>query len=473
LSWLDRRRTDKEQPTSAAGGALRDVIARHPSAVIVTSSAGELVEASAPARRLFGAQPTGEGEGAEATVDPSARVHDGASFRAQMARLVAAGRPVDSETITLADGRVFERDYAPIEDAGLGTVHFWEYRDVTERVREERARQEAAARLQFLVNLGSMVLYSCRPDGDFDRTFVSENVQELLGHEPASWMDVGFWRRAIHPEDAERVAAEMTILRERGAHTVEYRLRHASGRVIRVRDEMRLVCDSDNRPAEIVGWMTDVTAQPRVDADALGRAAAEMVHDFSNLLLVIAGHAHLLKAGMAADSPARWHVSEIAAAAERATKLTERVRRLGSSAAPEPPAPAPAPPTAKRGEGETVLVVEDEDSVRVFTGRALTGNGYKVLEARRCEEALEIAARYGPLIRAVVTDVSMPGMSGCELAQRLAAAVPQIKVLLMSGYDTADFAEQGQSAALASASFLQKPFTPDMLATRLREVLDN
>jgi two-component system cell cycle sensor histidine kinase/response regulator CckA len=120
-------------------------------------------------------------------------------------------------------------------------------------------------------------------------------------------------------------------------------------------------------------------------------------------------------------------------------------------------------------------VVEDEDSVRIFTGRALAGSGYKVIEARRCEEALEIAARYGPLIRAVVTDVSMPGMSGTELARRLATAVPQIKVLLMSGYD-ADVLTQGQGQsvpALSSASFLQKPFTPDMLATRLREVLDN
>jgi CheY-like chemotaxis protein len=466
LSWLDRRPTDKEQTTSIAGAALRHVIVRHPGAVIVTGASGELVEASASARRLFGVLPTGAG--VEGSVDPGASVHDAAAFQANMARLMATGRSVVSEAITLADGRVFERDYAPIEDPGLGTVHFWEYRDVTERVREERARHEQAARLQFLVNLGSMVLYSCRPTADYDRTFVSHNVQEMLGYESPRWTEPGFWRRAILPEDVARVLTELAVLRERGAHSFEYRLRHADGRVVRVRDEMRLVCDSDNRPAEIVGWLTDVTAQ-RGDSDGVGRAAADMVHDFSNLLLVIAGHAHLLKAGMAAENPARWHVSEIAAAAERAAKLTERVRRVGS-AVPEPPVAPAAPPASRRGAGETVLVVEDEDSVRVFTGRALTGNGYKVLEARRCEEALEIAARYGPLIRAVVTDVSMPGMSGCELAQRLAAAVPQIKVLLMSGYD-ADSLAQGET--VPAASFLQKPFTPDMLATRLREVLDN
>jgi CheY-like chemotaxis protein len=201
--------------------------------------------------------------------------------------------------------------------------------------------------------------------------------------------------------------------------------------------------------------------------------ASELVHDYSNLLLVIAGHAHLLKSSVPADSPLRWHVTEIAAAAERATQLTDKVRQLRSRAPEAPVAPAPAGP-ARRGCGETVLVVEDEDSVRVFTGRALTGSGYKVIEARRAEEALELAARHGSAIRAVITDVCMPGMSGTELVQRLMTAVPAIKVLMMSGYDT-DFLAQGSSAVppLNTAHFLLKPFTPDVLATRLREVLDN
>jgi two-component system C4-dicarboxylate transport response regulator DctD len=72
----------------------------------------------------------------------------------------------------------------------------------------------------------------------------------------------------------------------------------------------------------------------------------------------------------------------------------------------------------------------------------------------------------------VLTDLSMPGMNGYELAQRLAAAQPTIKVILMSGYDPEDL-HPGQAATSSLLSFLPKPFTPDVLATRLRQVLDN
>jgi CheY-like chemotaxis protein len=465
LSWLDRRGTEKETPASAAN-ALRDLVARYPAAVVITDACGDVLETSAAARRLFGAYPPASP--LDQPVDPSRAASDPERFRARACEIAAAGRPIVSEVLPLSDGRVFERDYASLEAPGFGTVHFWEYRDVTERVRLERARHEAAARLEFLINLGRTVLYSCRVAADHDRTFVSENVREMLGHDGARWTEPGFWRRALHPDDDARVLGEIPLLRERGVHTLEYRLRHEDGRVLHVRDEMRLICDADDRPSEIVGWMTDVTAQPRIDTDPgkPGRAASEVVHDFSNLLLVIAGHAHLLKAGIPADSAERWHVTEIAAAAERAAALTDQMRRIGTL-------PINPPSPARRGEGETVLVVDNEDAVRIFTGRALTGSGYKVIEARQAEEALEIVARHGSAIRAVITDVCMPGMSGCELVQRLTTALPAIKVLLMSGYD-ADFLVQRQAVpSLTTAHFLQKPFTPDVLATRLREVLDN
>jgi CheY-like chemotaxis protein len=463
LSWLDRRRpAEKALEPEQRLTMLRDLVERHPAALLVTAGSGEILAASAAYRRL--ANP----EGGADLADPSAWAADPDRYRRRFQQVMETGEPVSSEQVVLADGRVMERDYAPMDMPGTGMVHVWEYRDVTASVREEQARREAAARLSFLVGVSDAVLYSCRPSADHDRTFVSENITDMLGYDPSCWLEPGFWRRALHPDDAARVIAEMPRLRTRGRLTIEYRLRHEGGDVVKVRDHMRLICETEGRPIEIVGWLTDITAERHSETDLtnIGRVAAEVVHDFNNLLLVIAGHAHLLK-GTGPESM-RWHIDEIVSAVERASGLTERMRNAGPGRVPTPPAPRPLVTTpAKRGAGETVLLVEDEDAVRKFTGRVLAAGGYRVLEARRGEEALEIAARH--TISALVTDLSMPGMSGYELAQRLSAAQPTIKIILMSGYDPADLPERNDAAL----SFLSKPFTPDVLAMRLRQVLDN
>jgi PAS domain S-box-containing protein len=348
-----------------------------------------------------------------------------------------------------------------------GGAHMWEYRDVSERRRAEQARRESSARLQFLVTAGAAVLYSSRPQPDYDRTFVSDNISELLGYEAGPWTQPGFWRRALHPDDADRVLAEIPRLRERGCQTMEYRMVHRDGHAVWVHDELRLICETEGQAVEIVGCLLDISARRRSESDLanIGRVAGDVAHDFNNLLMVITGHAFLLKRVSFAAEGHRWSVEEIATAAERAASLVDRLL----SVSPRRAVPA-APPRPTRGT-ETVLVVEDEDAVRVFTGRALAGSGYNVIEARRAEDALEIIAQHPGTISALLTDVSMPGgMSGCELAQKLAAAHSGIKVIFMSGYNPDDPALQQMAPALA---YLQKPFSPDALATKLREVLDS
>jgi two-component system, cell cycle sensor histidine kinase and response regulator CckA len=113
---------------------------------------------------------------------------------------------------------------------------------------------------------------------------------------------------------------------------------------------------------------------------------------------------------------------------------------------------------------ETVLIVEDEPSVRALAGEALRACGYTVLEASDGGEALLLCQGYKDPIHLVVTDVVMPQLGGRELARRLATLRPEVKVLYMSGY-----ADDG--AAEAGAAFLQKPFMPDDLARKVRETL--
>jgi PAS domain S-box-containing protein len=124
----------------------------------------------------------------------------------------------------------------------------------------------------------------------------------------------------------------------------------------------------------------------------------------------------------------------------------------------------------KTARGETILLVEDAQRVRAVVREILEMNGYAVLEARHGAEALEISARHSGPIHLMVTDVVMPQMSGRELAQRLAPLRPDMKVLYMSGYTDDAIVRHGVLGA--GMAFLSKPFTPDALAAKIRDVLD-
>jgi PAS domain S-box-containing protein len=119
---------------------------------------------------------------------------------------------------------------------------------------------------------------------------------------------------------------------------------------------------------------------------------------------------------------------------------------------------------------ETILLVEDEPSVRGLVQETLRLHGYSVLEARHGIEALLASARYGGTIHLLLTDVVMPQMSGPEVAEKILTVRPEIKVLYMSGYPDHPVFEQG--GVSRQTGFLPKPFSPHVLAQKVREVLD-
>ncbi len=131
--------------------------------------------------------------------------------------------------------------------------------------------------------------------------------------------------------------------------------------------------------------------------------------------------------------------------------------------------PAQAPARAARGT-ETVLVVEDEAPVRSVARQVLERHGYTVLEAPSAEAALDIATRYSGTIHLLLTDVVMPGLNGRELASRLATLRPDARVIFMSGYT--DDAVTRHGVLEPGSTYVQKPFTPDAIARKVREVLD-
>jgi len=136
----------------------------------------------------------------------------------------------------------------------------------------------------------------------------------------------------------------------------------------------------------------------------------------------------------------------------------------------EPLAPStPADAESLRGT-ETILLVEDEPAVRAVARQILTRQGYAVLEAADGQTALAMVDAGGPRVDLVITDVVMPGMSGRSLADRLASRYPGLRVLYMSGYTDDAIVRHGMLEP--GLAYLQKPFRPDALARKVREVLN-
>jgi PAS domain S-box-containing protein len=138
----------------------------------------------------------------------------------------------------------------------------------------------------------------------------------------------------------------------------------------------------------------------------------------------------------------------------------------------EPVSPRKAPTVSSpvTTGSETVLLAEDQSSIRTVLREFLDSEGYKVLEAQNGNEALEIAKHYTGSIDVLVTDVIMPQLRGIELAKRLTEIYPSICVILMSGYSE-DALVENRLLSERNMTLIQKPFDPEELAQKIRESL--
>ncbi len=196
------------------------------------------------------------------------------------------------------------------------------------------------------------------------------------------------------------------------------------------------------------------------------RRLRKIVHDLNNVITSLLASGHVLRQELSPTDSLQEVAVDIETAGQRASELTLQIRQmLRGSTVPRSALPVPG---LLHGS-ETILLVEDEPSVKRTIARILKGAGYEVLQAADGAEALTIAEGYTQKIHLLLTDYLMPGVTGDELAREVKAKRPDIRVLLMSGY-LGNRADQQLSAG--NAALLPKPFTASSLMARVREALD-
>jgi CheY-like chemotaxis protein len=119
---------------------------------------------------------------------------------------------------------------------------------------------------------------------------------------------------------------------------------------------------------------------------------------------------------------------------------------------------------------EVVLIVEDEESVRTMMARTLELEGYRILEASDGQEALELVEGRKEAVDLIITDLAMPQLNGRELADRVGRSRPDLPVLFISGYTDDEMVRRGLIEP--NKPFMSKPFTPEVLAAKVRALLD-
>lgn len=248
-------------------------------AVIMMDAGGRVTSWNRRAEDLFGWE-RGEAVGrilSELIIPPRYRE----AHQNGLVRFLATGEgPVIGRRVELSavrrDGSEFPVDLT-VTVLQEGDVFFFNafVADITERKRAEEALREAQRRLEHVVSSSPAVLYSLKPDGQvLHPMWVSPNLERLFGYAQDEVRLSEEWSDRIHPDDRQRVLAEIATLMSEGYVARDYRFRHKDGSYRWVRDQQRLLRDAEGRPTEVVGSWSDVTALKEAELQASGERRA-------------------------------------------------------------------------------------------------------------------------------------------------------------------------------------------------------
>lgn len=228
--------------------------------------------------------------------------------------------------------------------------------------REEIAQKliSIQGRLQYLLTTSPAVIYSCDPEKFYSTTFISDNVQKVLGYQPQEFTKIPeFWTKCIHMEDLPRVLGGISNVLGRGYYTHQYRMEDGEGHYRWIQDEMSLVRDDDGQPLEIVGAFIDITdrlqaQEARRQAElelesqralsmrsdrlrSLGEMAAGMAHELNQPLMGVRGLAEHIVIGLdkgwkLSEDDLRSRTGRIIEQADRMVHIIEHVRLFAREA---------------------------------------------------------------------------------------------------------------------------------------------
>lgn len=365
--------------------------------------------------------------------------------------------------------------YAPVELFRSKVEHL-----LTQRKREEAARVESERQFRTLIENSLDIVTILNRDGTI--RYESPAVERILGYSPAELVGESAFT-LIHPDDVVKV---LKVFKE-GMQTddyigrLEFRFRHKNGSW-RVLESVGKNLLNEPGVAGVVVNSRDVTDRSQMQEllrailnnspaiisikDTEGRYVLAN-RQLENLLEQGKGTGLGLSTVYGIVKQSGGHIWVFS---EHGRGSTFKIYLPQAEGTPEAEAPEVRMLTQAPSDPATILLVEDDEAVRKLACTVLEMNGYTVLEAAGAREALQRAQDYSEEISMVVTDVVMPEIGGKALANSIGVTRPTIKVLYTSGY--ADESIDQHGLLERGMGFLQKPFTPETLVLKVREVLN-
>ncbi len=183
------------------------------------------------------------------------------------------------------------------------------FTDISERKSIEQHLMKSRAKFEYLVRKNPAVIYSCEPRGEFQTTFMSENVRELSGYESQEFLSKpNFWVNCMHSEDRERVFSSFSELPEKGHYNETYRIKHKNGTYRWVFEEAKLLKDKQGDPLEIVGYWTDISRlkQTEFELNESESRYLELVEDISDIFFSLSPDGIIISLNKAFETLTGW-----------------------------------------------------------------------------------------------------------------------------------------------------------------------